>query len=137
MFCQKSSNLRIIWVDIRNFSNVLSETFVFLECFGSELNTFLSVFFIKYDIFECFSQEINTFSMFWDKITYVPKFFAQIRYFSNVLGTNTIFQKYFGYVFDELEMISAEITYFLDILGYKPKAFKKHSVCTPKYSKVI
>ena len=54
-----------------------------------------------------------------------PNVFAQIWYFSNVLGTNTIFQKYFGYEFDELEMLSAEITYFFGYFGVQTQCIQK------------
>ena len=39
-----SKNYRLFWTGIRNFSNFLSGPFVFLESFGSELDTFLNIF---------------------------------------------------------------------------------------------
>ena len=71
--------------------------------------------------------------MFWDKITYVPKFFAQIRYFSNVLGTNTIFRNILDTYLMRLKWFQPKSHIFWIFWGANPK----HSVCTPKYSKVI
>ena len=113
-FEEKWNICQIFWVEIWYFPIVLGANrkpfkyFVWYFCVSRMFRVRTRYF------FECFLYKIRYFRMFfgnqyffkvWDKITYFLNvfrpnpdyfriFFAQIWYFSNVLDTNTVFQKY-------------------------------------------
>ena len=123
-FEEKWNICQIFWVEIWYFPIVLGANmkpfkyFVWYFCvsrmFRVRTRYFLNVFFTKYDIFECFS-EINTsskyetksrtFWMFSGQIQIISEYFLHkydtsqmfwipIRYFRNILDTNSMSLKW-------------------------------------------
>ena len=114
--------------EIRFFSHLFSRPSILLTCFVSN-QMFFKCLVTNTIILQRAENFLNVLGPMPD---YFRMFFAQIQYFSNILGTNTIFQKYFGYEFDELEMLSAEITYFFWIFWCTNPMHSKSIVSVPR-----